>query len=155
MFQSYQLLFAWFHGVLPNLGVSKWLKEKLPTKYRITSPAFHFIWDLFPHVMASSVARNPVLSPYPSETATNPRLLFSVWLLCPSPWIGKFHSQGRDSKCRASLHAVLLPLGSSTFKFWLSCSLMPPCSCLCLYLIQSHWMFSVLGCVHLTASSLS
>lgn len=41
----------------------------------------------FPHVTAFSLALKPVL--YPSEPSTNSSLLFSVWLPCPGPGIGK------------------------------------------------------------------
>lgn len=89
---------------MPNLGVSKCLKEKLPASYGIASVGFYCIWDLFPDVMAFSVALNPILSPYPREASTNSSLLFSVWLPCPAPGIGKYHNEGKDSKCRALLH---------------------------------------------------
>lgn len=139
---------------MPNLGVSKCLKEKLPVSYGITSVGFHFMWDLFPHVMTFSVALNPVLSPYPSEPSTNSSLLFSVWLTCPGPGIGKYHSEGKDSKCKALFHVILFPLGSGTFQFWLP-QLFSDSSMQLFVFIVYPILMDVLGVrIHLTISSL-
>lgn len=68
-----------------NLGVSKCLNEKFPAEYGITSLGFPFLGELFPHIVAFSIALNPILSPYSGEAATTSRLLFDVWFPCPDP----------------------------------------------------------------------